>query len=197
VDDLEDLKARVDAKLFRLTLTTSRGERVSPSNAYLDWLAVSLFRQWFVENTTPPPAPILKNTPGGSAPGNGASSRHTAGTVIPSGRVYRLIGSSSTEAYLPHDELKRFLKLRASSSAEPLYTRDVLKRFERKMDEIKRLAREIVKPLMRNFLELDLKGSDSGGGSGGSGVGDGGIGGLPYLTCTRVEEADLPWRWDT
>lgn len=194
VDDLEDLKTRVDAKLFRLTLTTSRGERVSPSNAYLDWLAVSLFRQWFVENTTPPPAPILKNTSGGSAPGNGSSSRHSGGTVVPSGRVYRLIGSSSSEAYLPHDELKRFLKLRASSSAEPLYTRDGFKRFERKMDEIKRLAREIVKPLMRNFLELDLKGSDGGGGSGGSGVGDGGIGGLPYLTCTRVEEADLPWR---
>jgi hypothetical protein len=32
-----------------------------------------------------------------------------------------------------------------------------LKRFERKMDEIKRLARDIVKPLMRNFLELELK----------------------------------------
>ncbi|KAH8695512.1 hypothetical protein BGW36DRAFT_299635, partial [Talaromyces proteolyticus] len=193
VDDLEDLKTRVDAKLFRLTLTTSRGERVSPSNAYLDWLAVSLFRQWFVENTTPPPAPILKTTSAGSGPNSGAS-RHSSAAPIPSGRVYRLIGSSSTEAYLPHDELKRFLKLRASSSSESLYTRDGFKRFERKMDEIKRLAREIVKPLMRNFLELDLKGSDTGGGAGGSGVGDGGIGGLPYLTCTRVEEADLPWR---
>lgn len=198
VDDLEDLKARVDAKLFRLTLTTSRGERVSPSNAYLDWLAVSLFRQWFVENTTPPPAPILKNASGGGhetrAVSGSSAIRQSSGYTVPSGRVYRLIGSSSPDAYLPHDELKRFLKLRASSSSESLYTRDNFKRFERKMDEIKRLAREVVKPLMRNFLELDLKGSDSNGGSGGSGVGDGGIGGLPYLTCTRVEEADLPWR---
>jgi hypothetical protein len=185
-DDLEDLKARVDAKLFRLTLTTSRGERVSPSNAYLDWLAVSLFRQWFVENTTPPPAPILKNSGGQSArPGM---------MPISTGRVYRLIGSSSPDAYLPHEELRRFLKLRVSSSSESLYTRDNFKRFERKMDEIKRLAREVVKPLMRNFLELDLKGSDNNGGSGGSGVGDGGIGGLPYLTCTKIEEGDLPWR---
>jgi hypothetical protein len=195
VDDLEDLKARVDAKLFRLTLTTSRGERVSPSNAYIDWLAISLFRQWFVENTTPPPAPILKNPSGdGRSASTSGATRHPASTAMPSGRVYRLIGSSSSEAYLPHDELKRFLKLRASSTSESLYNRDNFKRFERKMDEIKRLAREIVKPLMRNFLELDLKGSDHNGGSGGSGVGDGGIGGLPYLTCTRIEEADLPWR---
>jgi hypothetical protein len=194
VEDLEDLKARVDTRLFRLTLTTSRGERVTPSNAYFDWLAVSLFRQWFVENTKPLPVPILKNTNqrevGGS---NNDRPPHSIVPVAP-GRVYRLIGSSSTEAYLPHDELKRFLKLRpTSSSSDSLYSRDNLKRFERKMDEIKRLAREIVKPLMRNFLELDLKGSDSGGGSGGSGVGDGGLGGLPYLTCTRVEESDFLW----
>lgn len=193
VDDLEDLKARVDAKLFRLTLTTSRGERVSPSNAYLDWLAVSLFRQWFVDNTTPPPAPILKNSSGGQS-GSASGAVRNPAVPISTGRIYRLIGSSSPEAYLPHDELKRFLKLRAPASSESLYTRDNFKRFERKMDEIKRLAREVVKPLMRNFLELDLKGSDNNGGSGGSGVGDGGIGGLPYLTCTKIEEADLPWR---
>jgi hypothetical protein len=175
---------------------------VSPSNAYLDWFAVSLFRQWFVESTTPHPAPILKNSnqrdttsSNNERPSHGGGAvRNSPAVPIPPGRVYRLIGSSSTEAYLPHDELKRFLKLRpTASSSDSLYSRDNLKRFERKMDEIKRLAREIVKPLMRNFLELDLKGSESGGGSGGSGVGDGGLGGLPYLTCTRVEEADFPW----
>lgn len=200
VEDLEDLKARVEAKLFRLTLTTSRGERVSPTNAYLDWLAVSLFRQWLVENMTPPPPPILKNSPqrnttnGSNDPQQGNGVIQTpAAPPVPSGRVYRLLGSSSTEAYLPRDELKRFLKLHPTPSSESLYSRENLKRFERKMDEIKRLAREIVKPLMRNFLELDLKGSDNRGGSGGSGVGDGGLGGLPYLTCTRVEESDFPW----
>jgi hypothetical protein len=56
------------------------------------------------------------------------------------------------------------------------------------MDEIKRLARELVKPLMRNFLELDSKSSEDGGG-----VSDGVVGGLPYLTCTRVAETDYPW----
>lgn len=176
VEDLEELKARVDAKLFRLTLTTSRGERVNPSNAYLDWLAVSLFRHWFVENSTPPPASILKNSssrdPSREAP--------PPSSAASSGRVYRLIGSSSPDAYLSHDELKRFLKQRATASSDALYTRENLKRFERKMDEIKRLAREIVKPLLRNFLELDLKETD-------------GVVGLPYLTCTKVEERDFPW----
>jgi hypothetical protein len=193
VDDLEDLKARVEAKLFRLTLTTSKGERVSPSNAYLDWLAVSLFRQWLVENTTSPPPPVLKSTPQRSPGSNNHPEQGAPSSYVPSpsGRVYRLLGSTSTQAYLSHDELKRFLKLHPTSDS--LYTRENLKRFERKMDEIKRLARDLVKPLMRNFLELDSKSSESGGGSGGSGVSDGAVGGLPYLTCTRVEEADYPW----
>ncbi|KAK2768168.1 hypothetical protein FQN54_000020 [Arachnomyces sp. PD_36] len=236
VDELEDMKARIEAKLFRLTLTTSRGERVSPSNAYIDWLALSLFRQWLVENTTPPPAPILKKPPTTTPNGNNHSrqpSNNNANTTNPNataantasnrapqsphgtstqpsstakptpalpfapGRIYRLIGSSSSEAYLPHAELKRFLKLHptSSSSSDSFYSRDSMKRFERKMDEIKRLAREIVKPLMRNFLELDLRGSSSAATAAAAGDGDGheAGSGLPYLTCTRVEDADFPW----
>ncbi|KAL4957273.1 hypothetical protein BDW69DRAFT_156786 [Aspergillus filifer] len=193
-EDLEDLKARIDSKLLRLTLTTSRGERVTPQNAYLDWLAVSLFRQWLVDSTTPPPQPILKN----SAPMNHARAASTATSTTlsasrptdaptptttaaaSSARVYRLIGSSSSQAYLGHEELKKFLKVHPTASSDSLYTREVLKRFERKMDEIKRLAREIVKPLMRNFLELDLKGGE---------FNDT----VPYLTCIRVEDEDIPW----
>ncbi|OJK05038.1 hypothetical protein ASPACDRAFT_38606 [Aspergillus aculeatus ATCC 16872] len=208
VEDLEDLKARVDSKLLRLTLTTSRGERVSPTNAYLDWLAVSLFRQWFVDSTTPPPPPILKNTSTNPSShhhshshSHSHGSHHRSTANLPSSssssssppyspaRVYRLIGSPSTQAYLPHDDLKRFLKVHPTPSAEALYNRDVMKRFERKMDEIKRLAREIVKPLMRNFLELDLKDSSGSGSTGHSSEGSG----LPYLTCTKVEDEDIPW----
>lgn len=230
VDELEESKARIEAKLFRLTLTTSKGERVSPSNAYLDWLALSLFRQWLVENTTPPPPPILKKPPqpattnGSNQPrqpnnnnaanvtaANTASNRAPQPNTNPpppaskptptppftAGRIYRIIGTSSSEAYLPHAELKRFLKFHPSSS-DSLYSRDNMKRFDRKMDEIKRLAREIVKPLMRNFLELDLRGSSgnaAAAASPGGGNGDGHeVGsGLPYLTCTRVEERDFPW----
>ena len=112
----------------------------------------------------------------------------------PTARVYRLIGSASTQAYLPHDELKRFLRIHPTPSSDSLYTRETLKRFERKMDEIKRLAREIVKPLMRNFLELELKPSVNQAGSAPPGARqDAAAGGLPYLTCTRVEDADIPW----
>jgi hypothetical protein len=203
-DELEELKSRVEAKLFRLTLTTSRGERVTPTNDYLGWLAMSLFRQWLAENTTPPPAPILKNTPPASSrpqpagPNNNAGHLRTASgetasqpanrpqpTPVNSGRVYRLLGSSNSQSYLSHDDLKRFLKLSpsssgsSSSSSSGLYSRDNLRRFERKVDEVKNLARDIVKPLTRNCLELDLK-AEAGGG-------------LPYLTCIKVEEEDLPW----
>jgi hypothetical protein len=203
-DELEELKGRIEAKLFRLTLTTSRGERVTPTNDYLGWLAMSLFRQWLAENTTPPPAPILKNTSHPSsrpqpmdqannagharaASGDTASypSTRSQATPVNSGRVYRLLGSTNSQSYLPHDELKRFLKLSpsssgsSSSSSSGIYSRDNLRRFERKVDEVKNLARDIVKPLTRNCLELDLK-AEAGGG-------------LPYLTCIKIEEEDLPW----
>lgn len=218
VDELDEAKSRIEARLFRLTLTTSRGERVSPSNSYLDWLAVSLFRQWLAENLSAPPLPPpdhFKNSPPSSrsAPGPASSNRHTtsssnamtASTTQPSstaasrpqpplpssqsntGRVYRLLGSSSSSsAYLPHDELKRFLKLHP---AEAIYSRDHLRRFERRMGELKDRAREIVKPLMRNHLELDLHAGGMGGGGGGGGHG----GGLPYLTCVKVEDEEVPW----
>ena len=198
VDEIDELKSKIEARLFRLTLTTSRGERVTPSNAYLDWLAVSLFRQWLAENTTPPPQPILKTSaPTSTGRGDGnrsappnqppaytstseSNSPRTPNrpptTLLNTGRTYRLLGSTSSSAYLSHDELKRFLKLHP---AEAVYSRDNLRKFERRMDEIKNLARDCVKSLMRNSLELDLNAREGGG--------------LPYLTCTRVEEDDLPW----
>jgi hypothetical protein len=201
VEDLQDLQARTESKVWRLTLTTSRGERVTPNNDYMSWLAMSLFRQWFAENTTPGVSGILKDssrpssnsTQQGSSMGRrgSRSSNHIASqrvqapppsaatpglsSVPPNfGRIFLLLGSNSNSAYLNHDETKRFLKLQPD-----LYTRDNLRRFERRIDELKNLARDAVKPLMRNFLELDL-----------SSFGPGGLG---YLTSTRVEIRDLPW----
>jgi hypothetical protein len=210
VDDLEELKGKIEAKLFRLTLTTSRGERVNPSNDYLGWLAMSLFRQWVAENTTPEVRGILK-TPGGAVTGAGAgngivpalgagargapshppSQSQRPPTPIPPSRIYRLLASTNPESYLPHDELRRFLKCQPSSTVgnASLYSKENLRRFERRMDEVKNLARDVVKPLVRNCLELDLRllgGGDEGGGGGGGG-------GLGYLTCTRVEEGEVPW----
>lgn len=167
VEDMDELKVKIEVKLFRLSLTTSRGERVSPSSNWLDWMAVSLFRQWLAENTTPPPAPILK------------SPRNTSTTPLPpntnnqnfnTGRVFRLIGAGGA-GYLGHDECKRFLRLQHDQ-----YNRENLKRFERRIEEVKNKAKDAVKPLMRNFLELDLR-----------------EGGLPYLTCTRTDPQDFPW----
>ncbi|KXT05809.1 hypothetical protein AC578_1094 [Pseudocercospora eumusae] len=199
VDELRELEERVESKLWRLNLTTSRGERVTPSNDFLSWLAISLFRQWLAENTTPAPTGILKdaNRPasGNAAQSTRSSSRggnHVASQRIlqqqpqapqpaqnTSGRVYRLIGSSDPSKYLNRDELKRFLKAPSAQLGTDLYTRDNLKRFERRIEEVKNLARDAVKPLMRNFLELDLR--------------DFSPAGLGYLTCTRLENRDIPW----
>lgn len=211
VDELEEIKAKIETKLFRLTLTTSRGERVNPGNSFLDWLAMSLFRQFISENTTPAPVSILKDSSARPGSGNtsstnrapppssrsGRSNNSQAIIRVPvpqnspptpqqvnAGRIYRLMGSSSNSAYLPHDEMKRFLKLNPD-----LYTRENLRRFERRMDELKNLARDAVKPLTRNCLELDLvsMGSSAGGGN----TNAGGL--LGYLTCTRVLDEDFPW----
>jgi hypothetical protein len=168
VDELDDLKTKIEGKLFRITLSTSRGERVTPSNNWLDWLAMSLFRQWLAENTTPPPAPILKSPRAG---GGERGQLPPPPSTFNTGRVFRLLGTGGS-SYLGHDECKRFLRL-----SPDYYNRENLKKFERRIDEIKERAKDAVKPLMRNFLELDL--------------GQGG--GLPYLTCTRIDAQDFPW----
>ena len=168
VDEMDELKAKVEVKLFRLTLTTSRGERVTPSNNWLEWMAVSLFRQWLAENTTPPPTPILKSPRHPSR--NGESTTLPPPPPFNTGRIFRLLGTGGP-SYLGHDECKRFLKLNPEH-----YNRENLKRFERRIEEIKNKAKDTVKPLMRNFLELDLR-----------------EGGLPYLTCTRIDPQEYPW----
>lgn len=193
VDELEELKTKIEAKLFRLTLTTSRGERVNPANDYLGWLAMSLFRQWVAENTTPEVRGILKNGAGGGRPGSRQQQQQAPPPPWASSKIYRLIASTNSQAYLPHEELKRFLKCQpaggSSRDATSLYSKDNLRRFERKVDEVKNLARDVVKPLTRNCLELDLRLLGGGDGGGGGGV----VGGLGYLTCVRVEEDELPW----
>jgi hypothetical protein len=169
VDEMDELKAKIEVKLFRLTLTTSKGERVNPSNSWLDWLAMSLFRQWFAENTNPPPAPILKSPRAPLSRGGEAPAPPTA-AAFNTGPIFRLLGTGGS-SYLGHDECKRFLRLSSEH-----YNRENLKKFERRIDSLKELAKDAVKPLMRNFLELDLS-----------------QGGLPYLTCTRIDPQDFPW----
>ena len=151
VEELQEKRTKAEMRLFRVSLATSRGDRVTPQNSYLDWLALSLFRQWLAENTTPPPPPIPKtpNTDSRRPPPVQPSS-------MSPGTLYRLLGTGGS-SYLAHDELKRFIRIRPEE-----YTRDTLKKFEKRMNEIKEIAREAVRPLMRSYLELDV-GREGGG----------------------------------
>ncbi|KAF4550042.1 Hypothetical protein D9617_19g103470 [Elsinoe fawcettii] len=218
VDVLEETKAKVEGKLFRLSLNNSRGERVSPANGFIEWLAVSLFRQWLAENTSPAPAPVTpvkdltrparppsstnagtRSQPASRPPSSNsralvptnarAQAQTVAGTPLQPGRIYRLLGSTNKDAYLPHDEIKRFLKC----APEGLYTRENLRRVEKKLDELKVLAKDVVKPLVRNCLELDLVAAGLVSGDSRTGSRDAGVGVLGYLTCTRVVDGDFPW----
>jgi hypothetical protein len=177
VDELMELVARIEGRLFRLTLLTSRGERVTPASNYVDWLAVSLFRQWLADNTTPPaPPPPSRHGGGNGSDGSNLprSSPISNGPVLSHlGRVYRLLGHPSPSSYLNHDECKRFLKLTPDS-----YSRDNLKKFEKRLEELKAIARETVKPLMKCGLQLEAA----------EGVG--------YLTCSKVYEPDFVWDVD-
>ncbi|KAM7199579.1 hypothetical protein V8F33_004390 [Rhypophila sp. PSN 637] len=246
VDELEEMVGRIEARLFRLTLTTSshRGggdrertttrerEKVTPQNGYLDWLAVSFFRQWVAENTVPVSSSMYASggagvgglygqqqqmvpdrrhregrNRGGSTSDSSAdnsgntSSRRRVHMVLPHGsaaggggtptplaalgRTYRVLGGGAGDkSYLTHDECKRFLKL-----TPDLYSRDNLRRFEKRIDELKAMAREVVRPLMGSGLELETS-SGRDGTSGGQGGGGFAVG---YLTCTTVRERELPW----
>jgi hypothetical protein len=181
VDELDEAVSRVEGRLFRISLTTARGERVTPSTSYIDWLAISLFRQWLADNTGP--AQLDRRTQGsrdGGAGGRGGGSQSAPNVpaLASVGRTYRTLGAANASAYLGHDDCKRFLKL-----TQEMYSRDNLRRFEKRMDELKAMARDAVRPLMGSGLELDI-----GGGSGRDGIG--------YLTCTTVGDRDLPWPVD-
>ncbi|KAI0518469.1 hypothetical protein F5B22DRAFT_644776 [Xylaria bambusicola] len=204
VEELEETVSRTEGQLFRLSLTTSRGERVSPQNSYLDWLAVSLFRQWLADSTSPPPIPpppVRQSSSsfssrhhasshstrdaGGRAPPpstvNTTLGRATVPTLENVGRTYRTLGSATGAGYLGHDECKRFLKL-----TPELYTRDNLRRFEKRIDELKCAAREVVRPLMGTRLELELDRVVNGTAGPAAGT-------TNYLTCIEVQGRDLPW----
>ncbi|KAI2468430.1 hypothetical protein F4781DRAFT_432405 [Annulohypoxylon bovei var. microspora] len=199
VDELEETVSRIESRLFRLNLTNSRGERITPGISYLDWLAVSFFRQWLADNTSPAPMPAPVSARGHSSRESGNSSRAaavvasapTAPNLASLGRTYRTLGSAAGVGYLGHDDCKRFLKL-----TPELYSRDNLRRFEKRIDELKNAAREIVRPLMGSGLELELERGAATPGSAsiaGPGVPIPPSGMTSYLTCVRVMERDLPW----
>ena len=196
VDELAERRMQTEARLFRLSLTTSRGDRVGPTSGFIDWLALSLFRQWLTDNTTPPP-PVPK-TPSNNNHGSFSDSRNPSTSSQPSapkaplssGALFRLLASGGP-SYLGHEECKKFLRSArvslsddhtSSSNGNATSSRDreSLKRLERRLEEVKNMAKEIARPLTRQYLELDVA-RDAPGGR------------LGYLTCTKVEEEDYPW----
>ncbi|KAG6035165.1 hypothetical protein E4U41_006231 [Claviceps citrina] len=183
VAELEEIVSRVEGRLFRLSLTTSKGERVRPGSNFLDWLVVSLFRQWLADNIAPQALPERHT-------GNSTSTSSTNPPRLPaprpripplviSGRAFRVLGSGCPAAFLDHDDCKKFLKL-----APEFYSRSNLRRFEKRMDELKSLAQDLVRPLLASGLELDVAGS--------SRFSDG----VAYLTCTSLGSRELPWPVD-
>lgn len=173
VDELEETVSRVEGRLFRINLLTSRGDPVTPHNSYLDWLVVSLFRQWLADNTTPRPSAANRTKPALPSP---------VPPMAAAGRAYRTIASRPASAYLGHAECKDFLKL-----TPDIYSRDNLRRFEKRLDEVKGMARDVVAPVMGSSLELDLlAGSSRGDAAKPSDA-------VAYLTCTAIRDVDLPW----
>ncbi|KAK8094396.1 hypothetical protein PG997_001081 [Apiospora hydei] len=168
VDELEETIARIEGRLFRLNLTNSRGERVTPSTSYLDWLAVSFFRQWLADNTSPPlrrrhlrrrptvAAAITTTTAAALVTMAQVAPQHRAPLLRRTPRRHRRrsprwagrTAPSARRAAPPH-----------AGPLQPRQSAPVRKR----VDELKSAARELVRPLMGTGLELELSNTGSGG----------------------------------
>ncbi|RKF60330.1 hypothetical protein OnM2_052023 [Erysiphe neolycopersici] len=216
--DLKELVRRVEINLWSLTLYTTGGNRVTPQNSYLEWLAVSFFREWLTENSFIPSslsttqsvqsnrASKLSNssiesesktreqsccsmiiqkddlqTPSHNLH-NQISSRtshllssfnsqyiHDLHTIIPSTLLDIGRSTPSDPIYLGHEECKRFLKLNESS-----YTRTSLRNFELRLEELRALARQVVKPVVESQLNNGKHMEE-------------------YLVCIGVNAGEWPW----
>ncbi|KAG6287853.1 hypothetical protein E4U46_003783 [Claviceps purpurea] len=183
VYELQEKVSRVEGQLFRLSLTTEKGEPVRPANDYMDWLVVSLFREWLADKTKPQIRPALNNESGSD---NGNHSDDNNETLPPNYsicRAYRDLGSDSPSAFLGHKECEAFLALNAQ-----LYTPENLDRFKKRMADLKALARDLVRPLLHNNLELDVASPD---------LSEETLDKPHYFTCTTVEDDDIPWSLDS
>ncbi|KAG6100569.1 hypothetical protein E4U30_004389 [Claviceps sp. LM220 group G6] len=179
VHELQENVSRVEGQLFHLSLTTEQGYRVTPSNDYLGWLAVSLFRQWLTDNTKTQIGPAYNSE------SEGGDNHHSddPDTPVPPTfgicRAYRDIGSDSPSAFLNHNDCEAFLALNPQ-----LHTPENLVRFEKRMADLKALARDVVRPLLHNSLELNVDGPN---------ISYETLDKPLYFTCTTVEDEDIPW----
>ncbi|KAG5978571.1 hypothetical protein E4U56_000006 [Claviceps arundinis] len=186
VYELREKVSRVEGQLFRLSLTTEKGERVGPANDYLDWLVVSLFRQWLADNTKPQMWPACNNNDNDNE-SESDNSHHSDidNALIPPIDiyfVYRKLGSDSPSAFLDHNDCEALLALNPQ-----LHTAENLVRFEKRMADLKALARDVVRPLLHNNLELDVASPN---------ISEESMIKPFYFTCTSVEDDDIPWPLD-
>ncbi|KAG6095623.1 hypothetical protein E4U30_002178 [Claviceps sp. LM220 group G6] len=181
VYELQEKVSRVEGQLFRLSLTTEQGRPVRPANDYLDWLVVSLFRQWLADKTKPQIWPACDNSESESDNSHHSDEINVFVPPIDIYQVYQKLGSDSPSAFLDHNECEAFLALNPQ-----LYTPENLVRFEKRMADLKALARDLVRPLLHNSLELDVDSPD---------MSEAWY--KPYyFTCTTVEDDDFPWPLD-
>ncbi|KAG5968979.1 hypothetical protein E4U57_002418 [Claviceps arundinis] len=172
VHELQENVSRVEGQLFHLSLTTEQGHRVTASDDYLGWLAVSLFRQWLTEN--------ICNSERESDNDHHIDNNNTPGpSLFKTCRAYRDIGSDSPSAFLDHNDCEAFLALNPQ-----LHTPENLVRFEKRMADLKALARDVVRPLLRNNLELNVDSPN---------ISWDILDKPMYFTCTTVEDDDIPW----
>ncbi|CCE27359.1 uncharacterized protein CPUR_00833 [Claviceps purpurea 20.1] len=178
VHELQEKVSRVESQLFRLNLTTAWGERVGPANDYMGWLAVCLFRQWLADHTKAQTEPACNNETE-SDNDHHSEVNHFVPPTFDLCRAYRILGSDNPSDFLDHKDCEAFLAL-----IPQLYTPENLVRFKQRMADLKALARDLVRPLLHNSLELDLtKFNDP------SEILDKPL----YFTCTTVEDDDIPW----
>ncbi|KAG5948489.1 hypothetical protein E4U60_001637 [Claviceps pazoutovae] len=186
--ELQENISRVEDQLFRLSLTTEQGERVTPANDYLGWLVVSLFRQWLANNMKPQKSSAFNNESERDDGHHGDDNNIIIPSIVPSivpsifdtCRVYRILGSDSPSAFLGHKECEAFLTL-----IPQLCTPENLESFEKRMADLKAQARDLVRPLLHNNLELDVASANFS------------YEDEPfYFMCTTVEDDDIPWPLD-
>ncbi|KAG6048272.1 hypothetical protein E4U17_007213 [Claviceps sp. LM77 group G4] len=182
VYELQEKVSRVEGQLFRLSLTTEQGEPVRPDNDYIDWLVVSLFREWLAEKTKPRIGPANNNNESESDNSHHADENNVFIPPVDIYHVYQKLGSDSPSAFLDHNDCEAFLAL-----SPQLHTAENLVRFEKRMADLKAMARDLVRPLLHNSLELDVASPD---------LSEETLDKPLYFTCTTVEDDDIPWALD-
>ncbi|KAG6031103.1 hypothetical protein E4U40_007395 [Claviceps sp. LM458 group G5] len=132
--ELRDMVSRVEGQLFRLNLPTKHG---MPAGNHLDWLVVSLFRQWLADNITPQPQPERndksdsgsnntdnsqnvqnvhhnnQNNPARMPPPHVPPAGSTPSIIAPSKPIscgYQLLGSTNPSVFLDYNNCNALLR---------------------------------------------------------------------------------------